>query len=109
VQAVAFAKHGIDAALNANRRGVSLQFQLCVLEQMWGPADAFLTGSGVTQHIAAKGVFIEKIIRDRSQRHQESWKDLAIGGLKIGCPFKHPVKKRVYHLSFQRLDGDIAL
>ena len=59
VETVAFTEHCVDTALDTDGRGVTFQFELCVLEQFRVPIDEFLERARVPQNIGSKRVFIQ--------------------------------------------------
>src|SRR5947207_8254896 len=109
VDPVPLAKYRVDAPLNADRRRVSLQFQLRVLEQMRVALDEFFQGLRVPHDVGAKCVFIKEVVGNRRERNQVSRKHGSIRRLQIGSPFQHSIEERMHQLPLERVNGDVAL
>src|SRR5262249_36275009 len=77
-------------------------------QQVWIHANEILQRSCMAEHIAAKGILIEKLVRDRSEVEQVSRNKRIVNPVQVAGAFQHSIEQRMHQHSFDGCDGHVA-
>ena len=88
VQAIVLPEYRVDPPLNADRRGIALEFKLGVLQKVRIPVDELLERHDMTNDLCAKRRFVEEIVGNRRKLNEVAWEHFVVEPLNIGIALR---------------------